>query len=307
MFAVSTDSGHRDAGHHAVRQRWEARYRQLAADRRLRPAVAVVQRYREIEGGTLALMVSVLLFTTVVPLMLLGFCYADGFAENISPGTIWIRELGLKHPTSDQVRAAFGDAAGLKTNWTVLGVAGFLIWGLPMAFTVAGIFAKAWRRAEFGLIRRVLRGTAWFVLYLAMVACRERITFGGAHPGGTRALLFILALIPVWIFWSLTPVLLVRDGGRGLAYVALAGFAGVLIDGVIIPLSGRVVFPPLLDGWTGFGPIGVAMALLTWCGVVATGWVLTACVGAVLWERNAPASTVVEYQTANPEFGDDRA
>ena len=27
-----------------------------------------------------------------------------------------------------------------------------------------------------------------------------------------------------------------------------------------------------------------------------TGWVLTACVGAVLWERNAPSATVVDSQ-----------
>lgn len=260
--------------------------------------VAIVERFREIDGPTLGILVSVLLFTTVIPLMILGFCYFDGFAENVSPGTIWIRELGLRHPTSDRVRIAFGDSAGLKTNWTFIGVVGFLVWGIPMATTVAGIFAKAWRRAPLNLFARVARGSTWFVLYLAMIASRERIAFGGDHTGLTRALLFTVALIPVWIFWSLTPVLLVRNGWRGLAYVTLAGLAGVLIDGVAIPLSGRVVFPSLLDGWAGFGPIGVAMALLTWCGVIGVGWVLTACVGAVLWERNAPSQTVVESQQA---------
>jgi hypothetical protein len=32
--------------------------------------------------------------------------------------------------------------------------------------------------------------------------------------------------------------------------------------------------------------------------VIGTGWVLTACVGAVLWQRNAPAQTVIESETA---------
>lgn len=49
----------------------------------------------------------------------------------------------------------------------------------------------------------------------------------------------------------------------------------------------------MLRGWDGFGPIGVAMALMTWCGVIGIGWVLTACVGAVLWERAAPPDTVI--------------
>lgn len=113
-----------------------------------------------------------------------------------------------------------------------------------------------------------------------------------------RALLFAAALVPVWVFWSLTPVLLVRDGGRGPRYLALAGLAGAVIDGAAIPLAARLVFPPILKGWDGFGPIGVAMALMMWCGVVGTGWVVTACVGAVLWEHTAPTDTVIDSETA---------
>ena len=109
---------------------------------------------------------------------------------------------------------------------------------------------------------------------------------------------YLLALIPVWVFWSLTPVILVRDGGHGFRYLTLAGLAGVVIDGIIIPVIGRVVFPTMIDSWTEFGPIGVAMALMTWCGLIGTGWVVTACVGAVLWERTAPTDTVLEAQTA---------
>ena len=282
-----------------VRHRLEQSYRRLAETRKLRPAVAILQRFNEIDGGTLGILVSVLLFTTVIPLMLLGFSYFDGFAENISPGTIWIRELGLVHPTSDRVRSAFGDSSGLRSSWTFIGVAGFAVWGVPMAVAIAGIIARAWRRAPLDLVPRVVRGSVWFILYLAMMACRERIAFGADHPGLSRVLFFIAALVPVFIFWSLTPILLVRDGGRGLTYLALAGLAGVMIDGLCIPLAGRIVFPSLLEGWNGFGPIGVAMALLTWCGVIGTGWVVTACVGAVLWERNAPSQTVVESQTAD--------
>ena len=291
---MSADQRPRD-----VRNRVAQSYRRLAEARKLRPAVAILKRFTEIDGGTAGILVSVLLFTTVIPLMLLGFSYFHGFANNVSPGTIWIRELGLNHPTSDRVRNAFGDSSRLKSNWTLIGVAGFLVWGIPMALTIAGIFARAWRRAPLDLLPRVLRGSVWFLLYLAMMACRERIAFGADHSGLSRILFLAAALIPVWIFWSLTPVLLVRDGGRGLTYLALAGLAGVVIDGICIPLAGRIVFPSLLEGWNGFGPIGVAMALLTWCGVIGTGWVVTACVGAVLWERNAPSQTVIESQTAD--------
>jgi hypothetical protein len=295
-----------DRGDH-LRHVLEQRYRRLATSRRLSPAAAVYDRYRDIDGSTLAVLVSVLLFTTVIPLIILGFSYFDGFADNVSPGTIWIRELGLGHPRSDRVRIAFGDSAGLRSAWSFLGVAGFLIWGIPMSMTVAAIFAKAWRRAELPLVPRVLRGSTWFALYLAMLVCRERIAFGGQHPHPVRVLLFVVALAPVWLFWSLTPVLLVRHGGRGWSYLALAGFAGVVIDGIAIPLAGRLIFPMMLDGWNGFGPIGVAMALLTWTAVIGTGWVVTACLNAVLWERRAPAEHVVAFQTADVPQSDSGA
>jgi hypothetical protein len=281
-----------------VRRRLEERYRRLADSRKMRPAAAIVARFNEIDGGTLGVLVSIELFTTVLPLIIIGFSYLSGFAENVSPGTLFIRELGLGYPLNDRVRAAFGASSGLRSSWTFIGVAGFLVWGIPMSITIAGIFAKAWRREQFGLSERLLRGATWFVLYLTMIALRERITFGSDQPGAIRALLFVAAQIPVWIFWSLTPVLLVRDGGRGRRYLAFAGLAGVVIDGTILPLAARILFPQLLSGWDGFGPIGVAMALITWCMVMGIGWVVTACVGAVLWERTAPSETVIESQTA---------
>lgn len=272
----------------------------LADARKLSFAAAVRARFTELDGANQAVLVSVQLFTTVIPLMILGFGYFEGFADNASPGTIWIRELGLVEPAAGQVRGAFGGSAGLKSLWTVVGLAAFLVWGIPMAISIAGMFAKAWRREPFGVAQRVLRGTLWFVLYLTMLVLRERTAYGAEHSPATEAALFAAALVPVWVFWSLTPAILVRDGGRGVRYLALAGLAGVVIDGILIPLGGRLLFPPVITGWSSFGPIGVAMALFTWCGVIGIGWVVTACVSAVLWERLAPAETVVETQTADP-------
>jgi hypothetical protein len=289
------------AAHDEVRQRLEARRDRLMDSRGLGVVAAVLKRFKDIDGGTQGVLVSVQLFTVVIPLMILGFSYFSGFAENASPGTVWIRELGLNGSTSDTVRGAFGDTAGLRSYWTLLGIAAFTVWGIPMAMMVASVFAKAWQREQFGAVERLVRGAAWFVLYLTMIVLRERIAYGADYTGATQLLMFVIALLPVWAFWSLTPVVLVRDGGHGRKYLALAGLAGVVIDGIIIPVAGRIVFPAVIDGWSEFGPIGVAMALMTWCGILGVGWVITACVGAVLWERSAPTDTVIEAQTADVE------
>lgn len=265
--------------------------------RRLSPLAAVVRRFKQIDGSTQGVLISVQLFTVIIPLMILGFSYFSGFAENASPGTVWIRELGLEGPTSDTVRGAFADTSGLRSLWTLLGMAAFLVWGVPMSMTVSSMFAKAWVRQPFPAAQRLARGAVWFVLYLTMLVLRERIAFGIETTGLTQALLFAAAMVPVWVFWSLAPVVLVRDGGHGFRYLASAGLAGVVIDGILIPLAGRLIFPTVIDSWSAFGPIGVAMALMTWCGVIGTGWVITACVGAVLWERTAPTDTVLRAQT----------
>lgn len=280
-----------------VRQHLAERRQRLLDARRLSPLVAVTRRFKQIDGATQGVLVSVQLFTVIIPLMILGFSYFSGFAENASPGTIWIRELGLHGTASDTVRGAFADTARLRSLWTAVGVAAFLAWGIPMSMTVSSMFAKAWVREQFPPMQRLARGAVWFVLYLTMLVLRERIAFGTDATGLTQALLFVAALVPMWVFWSLTPVVLVQDGGHGFKYLAMAGLAGVLIDSVLIPMAGRILFPAVIDGWSAFGPIGVAMALMTWCGILGTGWVLTACVGAVLWERNAPTDTVLQAQT----------
>jgi hypothetical protein len=107
-------------------------------------------RFTEIDGATLGALVSVQLFTAVIPLIIIGFDYFSGFAENASPGTLFIREVALGYPLTGRVRAAFGDSSAFRSSWTFIGVAGFLVWGIPMSSTIAGIFAKAWRREQFG-------------------------------------------------------------------------------------------------------------------------------------------------------------
>ena len=114
---------------------------------------------------------------------------------------------------------------------------------------VGTIFAKAWRRQQFGTPARLARGAAWFILYLGTMLARERIAFGGHHGAGVRAALLVVALVPLWILWSLTPVLLVRDGGRGWRHLLLAGLAGLVIEGIVLSAVIRVGFPMILEGW----------------------------------------------------------
>lgn len=294
----------------ALKKSFADRYARLERSKKGGPLVATTKRFFEIDGLTYGGLLAIELFTTVLPLIILGYSYMSDFADDASLGVVLTRQFNLDGDSAEVVRAAFGSSSGLKSTWTVLGVLGFVVWGIPMSITVAGMFAKAWRRDQYDIGGRLWRGLVWFLLYLVSIGVRERIA-GSPHLDWLeRVPLFLVSMIPMWLFWSLSPVLLVRDGGRGRRALFLAGLAGVIIDGLVMGIAVRIAFPILLDGWTQFGPIGVAMTLMTWCGVVGIAWVATACMGAIIWERSAPTETVLEAQTAVPDElvdEDDRA
>ena len=274
---------------------------QLEASRRLGLPVAATRRFFEIEGLDLGGLLALELFTTVIPLILIGFGWFSGFSNSLSFGDLLIRQLELHGDGASQVRGLFGTSASLKSTWTVVGLASFLVWGIPMSSQVAKTFARAWRRERFGFLEEVWRGAVWFFLFLGTQVAT--VALDTRHIHGVPHVVFSgLALAPAFILWSATPAMLVRNGASGWKNLMWCGLAGVVLDALLIRLITRVLLPMLLSGWEGFGPIGAAMTLMTWCTVVAALWVITACLGAVLWERTAPAALVIASQQRHHEI-----
>ncbi len=255
--------------------------------------VAVTKRFFEIGGLDLGGLLAIELFTTVIPLVLIGFSYLKGFSSGASVGEIFIRQLGVRPPLDAVVRSAFGSAASLKSVWTLAGLTTFLLWGIPMSLTVARMFSLAWRRPSFPFWHQLWRGATWFITYLVATALTQRV--GALRGQHVPRIVFVLVSFGVpFIFWALSPVLLVRERIRGWKDLMHAGMAGLVIEATVLRFAVRLVFPALLKGWQGFGPIGVAMALMTWSGVLGVAWVFTACAGAVMFERSAAAISAEE-------------
>src|SRR3954453_3224384 len=217
-----------------MRRTAQDRVARLEQGRRTGLFVAVTRRFFEIDGLTFGAVVSIELFTTVLPLLLLTFGYFSGFAGKESIGDVVVRQLDLTGSTEETVRATFGTSDALRSSWTVIGMAGWLVWGIPMAITVAGMFAAAWRREPFTLLQRMWRGTVWFVIYLVTLLVRELILISISHQSAWQVGLYLVALVPDWLFWTLTPVLLVREGAHGKRFLVEAGLAGMVIDGVLM-------------------------------------------------------------------------
>jgi len=277
-----------------------ARAEKLEESKKLGPLVVATKRFFEIEGLDLGGLLALELFTTIIPLVILGFSKASHFSTSVSLGDEIIKWLDLTGETADQVRGLFSTGDALKSTWTFLGLAGFLFWGIPMAAQVAKTWARAFRRERFPFWTEVWRGFAWFmVLLLTQWITIEMMAYRHAH--GRSFFLWLATAVPSFILWSITPIILIRHGRAGLKALMWCGLVGTVIDLFIGRLSLKIVLPMLLSGWSGFGPIGAAMAFMTMCTVLAAMWVATAVLGAVLWERNAPPDEVVAVQTAVPE------
>ena len=283
----------------ALKEHLTARYEHLEESKRLGFTVGTTKRFFEIEGLDLGGLLALELFTTIIPLILLGYSWASDFNANLSFADFMIKWMDLRGESAEQVQGLFGDSGDLRGTWTFLGIAGFLFWGIPMSAQVAKTYARAFRRERWPFWTEVWRGSAWFATLLAsyivtFLLQRNLGIFGGARFWN------VFAWIPSFILWSVSPFILVRNGANGWRHMAWCGLAGIALDLFGVRFTLKVVFPSLLDGWVSFGPIGVAMAIMTTCTVIAALWVITACLGAVLWERNAPADTVIASQSTLP-------
>src|SRR4051812_16371062 len=192
--------------------RWKRRYDRLEQSRSGGLVVGTTKRFFDIDGLTQGGLLAIELFTTVIPLMIIGFSYISGF-DNQSVGNVFVDTLGLGDSSAAVVRSAFGTSAGLRSTWTVVGVAGFLVWGIPMSITVASMFAVAWRREQFRLRSRLWRGGVWFVAYLMMLALQAPVV-GHHHPALGRVGVAAPDILGVLVFLTLRPAFLVRAGGR---------------------------------------------------------------------------------------------
>ena len=269
-------------------------YQRLEDSKRLGVPVASTRRFFEIEGLDLAGLLALELFTTIIPLVLIGYGWAVQFSSTLSMGDFLISWMQLDGASATIVNDLFGTGASLKSIWTLTGLGGFLFWGIPMSAQVAKTWARAFRRERFPFWTEVGRGAIWFVLL--MITQAVGLSLMRRPDSVVNFAINALGFVPGFVLWAVSPFVLIRNGRLGWRHFVWCGLVGVVLDNIFARFALRWIFPQLLDGWVGFGPIGAAMALMTTCTIIATLWVVSACMSAVIWERKAPADTVVESQ-----------
>ncbi len=269
---------------------------QLEQSRMLRFPLAAWKRFGEIEGSHLALVIAANAFIALVPLLIIGYSFVEAFNPNRSIGTVLIGRFHLTGTTATIVRDTFSTAKAGKSVALSISLISLLITGLDIAGTVGTAYARAFRMAPLQGWKRYLRGWIWLIALLVMTSVGLTVRYwASSRPWWFLVLLAPFALSMTFIFYLVTPRLVLdldfgwRDLVPGAAICTVA--AGLLNTASTFVLASWF-------SWYGqaYGGFGVALAIMSWLGILALFWVWIAAAQGVYWERRADSATVLAME-----------
>lgn len=220
-----------------------------------------------------------LAFTALVPLLVIASAFlpgTDGLANEL------IRRFHLRGSTAEVVRDVFAQPDAVRQSVSWIGVLLLLVAALSFTRALQRVYERAWRLEARGF-RGTRAGLVWIggvVLWVTVFSAVRRGLLDLMGPVGSLAILLAGDAV-VWL-WS--PWILLSRRVAWQALVPTAWLTAVSLTGISV---GSVVYMPEAIGRsaTHYGPIGIAIALVSW--LVGIGFALTICaaVGAVVSER----------------------
>jgi membrane protein len=224
-----------------------------------------------------------LAFTAIVPLLVIASAFLpgkDGLSSEL------IDRFHLRGDTADLVREVFAQPDAVRQSVSWLGVLLLVFAALSFTRALQRVYEHAWRLEVRGLAG-TRAGLIWIggvVLWSTLFASVREWLIDLTGPVGSLTIL-LAGNAAVWL-WS--PWILLARRVEWTALVPTALLTSVAMSAISI---GSVVYMPEAIGRsaTHYGPIGIAIALVSW--LVGIGFALTVCagVGAVLGEQGAAA------------------
>ncbi len=261
-----------------------------------------LRRFHKIDGKHLALVISLNLFVAVIPLLIIGYAFLEGFNPHHSVGAQAVENLHLTGSTAHLVRDTFATAQSGRSVALSISLISLLITGLDVSATAQVAFARAFGMTPLRGAQKYLRGGAWLVLLLA-------------DTGASVTLRTLAAGRPLWFALIAAGVLLVLEFGFFLVSPRLLldlpfAWRDLVPGAVVCTVAGAVVHAVavfFLRKWFGeygnaYGGFGVGLALIAALGIVASFWVWIAAVMGVYWERKAGPAAVASMEELSADI-----
>ena len=289
----------------ALKESAERRSKAIEQTRLVNFPVAVYRRFKKIEGSHLALIIGANAFIAVIPLLIIGYAFLEAFNPDRSVGTVLVERFHLTGSTAQTVRDTFTTAKAGKTVALSIGAISLLITGIDIASTVGTAYARAFDMAPLEGWRKLLRGWAWLLTLLAMTSVTLTLRYWAAsRPWWFWILLAPLGFAMTLCFYWVTPRLVLK-----LPFGWLELLPGALLCAVAAAVLNTASTFVLANwfSWYGhaYGAFGIALALMSWIGILSIFWMFIASAQGVYWERKASTSEILAMEEAAEERNED--
>ena len=255
--------------------------------------MAVQDRYGELDGNVIASSVTLSIFISLFPALLVGTAVI-GFVASGSvdlSGQI-IDKLGLSGTAADALREAVDSAQRSRKAASIVGLAG-LAWssvGVVQAIQLA--IDRAWQLKGNGLSDKA-KSFGWLLITGVILVATTAVTalVVSVLPGWAAPLAIIATVgVNVLMFWfTLTMLGHQRVGWRPLLPGAV--FAGIGLQ--VLTLAGAVIVPRSVASSSAlYGSLGIVFALLAWLFFFGRLLVYASTLNVVLYERQKGTVTL---------------
>ncbi len=258
--------------------------------------IATFRRFKEIDGKQLAFLIAGNMFISVVPLFIVGYAIIEAFNPHRTIAVVVIQRFHLQGQTAALVRQTFTNARSGRNVALSLSIGSLFVTGFSVATTVQTAYARAFRVEPLRGMKKFGRGAAWLALMLANTALALTLRYWAQ----SRPWWFVALMLPLlgganFLFYLLTPRLVLDLPFEWRHLVPGAAFS-VIVFGIVNAISAALMRNWLSAYGHSYGGFGIALAFLSWIGIIATFWVWISAIAAVYWERFATAREVAQIE-----------
>lgn len=266
----------------------------------LRTAVGTQQRFNEVNGSFVSAAITVSIFLSIFPLLLVAIAVIGHLAAGDADWTErFVDGLNLSGAARDTVVDSVSRASESKRAASVVGLAGLLWSGIGVGLALQRAVRAPWQEPARGLRDRV-QALLWLVSaaigFAATIALTSALNWLPDEIPGTIAWLvtFLVGLaigigLFLWMMWGLStrnvPAKQLLPG----AIMAAIGFE-------VLKFVGTIYVPQLVAKSSSlYGPLGIVFALLAWLAIFARLIVYSSALNAVRFEEAVGRRTVAIY------------